>query len=98
MSLKVHLRSETETDIEDAATWYERQRKGLGQEFLDNVLVVLDKIAENPNVYPVVHRQTHRAIVHRFPFGVFYRAEEGSIVVLAVMHGSRHPRRWKRRT
>jgi len=98
VSLKVHLRPEAEADIEDAAIWYERQRKGLGQNFLDDVLIALDTISENSNIYPVLHRQTRRAVVHRFPFGIFYRVEEGSVVVLAVMHGSRHPRRWKKRT
>lgn len=98
MSLKVYLRPEAEADIEDAATWYDRQRKGLGQEFLDDVLVALDTISENPNIYPVVYRQSRRAVVRRFPFGIFYRVDEGLVVVLAVMHGSRHPRRWKKRT
>ncbi len=98
MSLKVHLRPEAEADIEDVAIWYDGQRKGLGQEFLDDVLVALDTISENPNIYPVVCRQTRRAIVRRFPFGIFYRVDEGAVVVLAVMHGSRHPRRWKKRT
>ncbi len=98
MSLKVHLRPEAEADIEDAATWYERQREGLGQNFFDDVLIALDAISENPNIYPVVHRQTRRAVVHRFPFGIFYRVGEDSVVVLAVMHGSRHPRQWKKRT
>jgi len=98
VSLKVYLRPEAEADIEDAATWYDRQRKGLGQEFLDDVLVALDTISENPNIYPVVYRQSRRAVVRRFPFGIFYRVDEGLVVVLAVMHGSRHPRRWKKRT
>jgi plasmid stabilization system protein ParE len=98
VSLKVYLRPEAEADIEDAATWYDRQRKGLGQEFLDDVLVALDTISENPNIYPVVHRQSRRAVVRRFPFGIFYRVDEDSVVVLAVMHGSRHPRHWKKRT
>ncbi|MCD5417498.1 type II toxin-antitoxin system RelE/ParE family toxin [Candidatus Bipolaricaulota bacterium] len=49
-------------------------------------------------MYSVLHRQTCRAIMHRFPFGVFYRIEGDSIVVVAVLHGSRHPKRWKERT
>lgn len=63
MSLKVHLWPEAEADIEDAATWYDRQSKGLGLEFLDDVLVVLETFSENPNIYPVVCRQTRRAEV-----------------------------------
>ncbi len=45
-----------------------------------------------------IHRNTRRALMHRFPFGVYYRIENATCVVLAVMHGSRNPRQWKIRT
>jgi hypothetical protein len=35
--------------------------------------------------------------LHRFPFGVFYFADGDGAVVIGVLHGSRHPRRWKSR-
>jgi plasmid stabilization system protein ParE len=33
----------------------------------------------------------------RFPFGIYFRVEQIDIVVVAVMHGSRHPLRWQDR-
>ena len=98
MSLPVRVRSEAAQDLEDAAIWYEEQSSGLGQEFLDEVRRSLRRVAEQPHLYPSVHRATRRVLIHRFPFGVFYRNEAGSIVVVAVMHGSRDPQRWKQRT
>jgi plasmid stabilization system protein ParE len=98
VSLRVDLRPEAEADIEEAATWYEGQRETLGDEFLDEMLSVFGSISDNPRLFPIVHRDTHRALIHRFPFGIYYRIEEESIVVMAVMHGSRHPRRWQKRT
>ena len=79
MSLKVHIRPEAEKDIETAATWYEEQQKGLGKDFLDEVLGVFETISKRPNIFSVVHRKTRRAIVHRFPFGVFYRMAAGIV-------------------
>jgi hypothetical protein len=35
MRLPVRIREEAEVDLSDAAIWYEQQRVGLGQEFLD---------------------------------------------------------------
>ena len=67
VSLKVHIRPKAEKDIETAATWYERQQKGLGKDFLDEVLGVFETISKRPNIFSVVHRETRRAIVHRFP-------------------------------
>lgn len=97
MSLPVRVRPEAARDLEDAAAWYEEQRGGLGQEFLDEVRRSLQRVAEQPELYPTMHRKTRRALTHRFPFGVFYRVEASSIVVVAVMHGSRDPQRWKQR-
>lgn len=98
MTLAVHLRPEAEQDVEEAASWYEKQSDGLGKEFLDEVLVTLDRLAALPSLYPIIHRNTQRALTHRFPFGIYYRVEGEQIVVVAVMHGSRNPARWKKRT
>lgn len=94
----VRLRPEAEQDLLEAAFWYEEQRPGLGIQFLDESLIIFSGIAEAPLMYPSVHRDTRRALMHRFPFGVYYRVENAAIVVVAVMHGSRDPRRWKKRT
>jgi plasmid stabilization system protein ParE len=97
MTLAVRLRAEAERDLAAAAAWYERQRRGLGHEFLDEALTVFQLIAQQPLTYPIVHRNTRRALLSRFPFGVYFLTEPAFVMVVAVMHGSRHPRRWQRR-
>ena len=37
MIYKVRIRPEAEKDLEEAAIWYESQREGLGDLFLDEV-------------------------------------------------------------
>ena len=98
MKFTVQLRDEADKDLAAAASWYEQQRVGLGHEILDEALSAFRLIAKQPLVYPIVHRNTRRALMHRFPFGIFYRVENSHIVVLAVMHGSRHPHHWQTRT
>lgn len=97
MKHTVRLREEADWDLAAAATWYERQRTGLGHEFLDQVVSSFRLIAEQPLIYPIVHRNTRRALMPRFPFGIYYSVEPSDVVVLAIMHGSRHPRRWQSR-
>ena len=97
MSYPIRLRDEADRDIALAASWYEEQRAGLGQEFLDELLATLGTIAEQPRAYPVLHRDVRRALMRRFPFGVFFQTTASDIVVVAVFHGSRHPRGWRRR-
>jgi toxin ParE1/3/4 len=71
---------------------------GLGHEFLAEALASFQRIAEQPLTYPVLRRSTRRALMSRFPFGIYFHVEDERIVVLAIMHGSRHPRRWQSRT
>jgi plasmid stabilization system protein ParE len=57
----------------------------------------LNRVAENPLQYQVLHREARRAIVHRFPYGVFHRIEASNIIVFCVSHLHRDPATWKSR-
>ncbi|MBN4075117.1 MAG: plasmid stabilization protein [SAR86 cluster bacterium] len=98
MTLEIRLREEATEELAKAASWYERQLSGLGQEFLDMALALLESIPENPTQYPIVHKVVRRALLPRFPFGIYYSIEENFILVYGVMHASRNPSRWQDRT
>ena len=69
-----------------------------GGEFLTAVQSALENIAAHPSRYPVVHRETSRVLVQRFPYGIFYRVYSEVVVVVACMHGRRDPKRWRSQT
>lgn len=96
--MSITVRSEAAADIGEAFLWYERQRAGLGDEFLAAVQSAVGDVAAHPTRYPVIHRDTRRALVHRFPYGIFYRVYGEVVVVVACLHGRRDPRRWGSRT
>ena len=80
-------------DIEQAFGWYEEQRPGLGREFLDALRETVNVVREHPEAFPVLHRGARRALVRRrFPYGLFYRLEGGTIVIVACLHVRRDPR------
>jgi plasmid stabilization system protein ParE len=91
------LRPATVSEIGRAYDWYERQREGLGEEFLKEVRIALEAAQKNPRLYPVVHRDSRRILVHRFPYGLFYRLLDETIVFVACYHTKRNPVSWKRR-
>jgi len=96
---RVVVRPAAAADIEDAYRWYETQRPGLGEEFLAALTSTQDRILEHPEAYPLLHRDTRRALIpERFPYGLFYRIYGDTIVVVACMHAKRDPRRWQRRS
>ena len=71
-------------DVEDAYRWYEAQRTGLGEEFLAAVGAAMASMAANPEQFPVLHRETRRALLQRFPYGLYYRIISDQIVVWRV--------------
>lgn len=97
MSTDIRFRSEVAEDIANAIHWYEGRRDGLGQDFLDELTASLSRLKENPEMYSVGYRKVRSARLHRFPYVVHYIFEQGTVVVLAVIHGSRDPAIWKRR-
>jgi toxin ParE1/3/4 len=74
---RVAVRPAAAADIEDAYQWYEAQQPGLGEEFLMALNVTRDQIVEHPEAFPILHRNTRRALIpRRFPYGVFYRIDD----------------------
>ena len=86
-----------EGSAEGARQWYERQREGLGVEFVRLATETLRKIVDLPDLYPVVHADVRRAIMPKFPYGVFYRQPGGLIRVIAILDLRSDPKRVRRR-
>lgn len=94
MSLPVVYRRQVGRDLAAGFWHYEGQTQGLGDRFLAAVDSVFDAIERYPQMFAQVHGEVRRALVSRFPYAVFYRAESKRVVVLAVLHTARDPRIW----
>ena len=94
---RLTVRPEAELDALEAASWYQGERAGLGTEFLDELRTTFSRVEEGPQRFPVIFREVRRAILHRFPFGVFFIVESDTAVVLAITHLRRHPSVWQKR-
>ena len=77
--------------------WYDEQHEGLGARFVEEVDATFRRIEANPMAFGFVRGKLRRALVQRFPFGVFYVLTEPHIVVAAVLHAARDPRLWGKR-
>ena len=97
MNLPVVTRTTAAVEIETAYRWHEKEREGLGSEFLEAVDKMVKAIAENPEQFPSVRKDIRRAVLRRFPYSIFYRILSGHVVVIACFHGKRNPRLWRSR-
>jgi plasmid stabilization system protein ParE len=57
---------------------------------------VFDRIREAPDQFPLVEGTVRRALLHKFPYSVYYSAGVDCIDVVAVIHQRRYPATWKR--
>lgn len=97
MAYTLLVTDEAEEDIQDAADWYNLADSGLEAEFIRAVEACLESIKRNPNQYPIVYKDVHRALLRKFPYGVFYFVINDTVIVQACFHTSRNPNDWQNR-
>lgn len=98
MSRRWIVRPLAESDIAQAASWYENQRTGLGLRFLDAADQLFDRLRASPLQFPLVSTDVRRALLHTFPYAVYFRVTEDAIVLFAVLHLRRRPGTWRGRS
>jgi len=91
------ISSDAETDIEKAVEWYRDIGSGLDDEFVRAVETCLESIRRNPSIYPIVYKNVQRALLRKFPYGVFYFVFDDTVVVLACFHMRQDPQKWQSR-
>ena len=74
-------------DVLQAVEYYNAQSPNLGFEFLDELEDTTSIVRETPLIFTLVDPPVRRAIVRRFPYGVFYvpGTDDNPDVVLAVV-------------
>ena len=95
----ISMLAEAEEDLEHAYRHYERLRRGLGDEMVEEFRRGVDRILLHPNGWQRLDETYRRYRLHRFPYGIVYRADPaGTAIIIAVMHLSQRPGWWQSRT
>ncbi|MCB9932071.1 MAG: type II toxin-antitoxin system RelE/ParE family toxin [Planctomycetes bacterium] len=96
--MKLVLKASARRDLVEICEWYEAQKPGLGDEFLDEYSNVAVRIEEFPTAFHEVDADVRCARLKRFPYLIFYKVEVEKLVGLAVIHQHRDPEFWRHRT
>lgn len=86
MSYEIILQSEAILDLQEAFEWYEKQKEGLGFEFIEEVESGYLKISNQPLHYPPINPRFRRIRINRFPYLVVYEIEGNSVIINSVRH------------
>jgi toxin ParE1/3/4 len=79
--------------------WYERQKEGLGTDFLLKFYDAAAFLKENSRLYLAVHQSFRRVQMKKYPYAIYYTIEENpkNVIVLAVWHMRQNPDKIKDR-
>ena len=94
--MHVELRVEARDDLANAAAFYDSQRDGLGEYFIDSLFADLERLESEAGIHEIVYG-LHRKLSERFPFAIYYRVADPVIDVVAVLDCRRDPDAVKRR-
>ena len=89
--MRLFYTDRTIVDIEVAFGWYEKQRKGLGHEFLDCVEKSVKNICAVPEMYQVTYANFRGCVIRRFPFSIIYTIEEEGLIVHSAFNNRQDP-------
>lgn len=81
-------------EITEAVTFYNERVEGLGKQLISELEQALVRIRRQPQAGREMSGGPRRNFLHRFPYAILYREEEGKIVVVAFMHKHRKPNYW----
>jgi len=88
--MNVRILDEAEQDLIDGFRFYDSQEQGLGDYFLDSLFSDIDSLRLYAGIHSV-HFGYHRLLSRRFPFAVYYRIEQNTAHVWAILDCRQDP-------
>ena len=88
--MKVKILPKALEDLDRGRRFYARQRRSLGDYFLDALFADIDSL----ELYAGIHMKVfdyHRLLAGRFPYAVYYRVDGETCIVYRVLDCRREP-------
>lgn len=96
--MKIKLLEEAQYELDQAIDYYNLESPGLGDQFLQEVLNSLDRIANFKDAWHPLSENTRRCQTRLFPYGLIYTEIEKGILIISVSNLHREPNHWKNRS
>jgi len=86
-----------EGEVEEAVTYFDQQRPGLGDRFEQDLRATVDFVLEHPLSGESLNQRVRKCGFRTFRYNLIYLIDELEIIVVAVAHHRRRPGYWHRR-
>lgn len=88
---------EARDDIDEAYSYYESIRVGLGDRFLAALARRIEQVENSPALFGEVLPGIRAVLLKKFPYVLYFRPDPAPLTIIAVRHGRENPRVWQRR-
>ncbi|HAO20348.1 MAG: hypothetical protein BWK80_32760 [Desulfobacteraceae bacterium IS3] len=87
----IKFAKEASDEFRHSVEWYETAAKGLGLRFTDEIDSAIERIKLNPELYQIAVENIRRIQVNKFPYSIFYKIEDNTLIILRIFHNKRKP-------
>ena len=91
--MTIEILESARDDLRLGYVFYERQRPGLGNYFIDSLFSDIESLLLTAGSHAVHFERYHRLLSKRFPFAVYYRVDGDLVRIYAVLDCRRDPDR-----
>ena len=82
--MNIRILQSASDDLTDGADFHECQAEGLGSYFTSSLISDIDSLKLYAGIHRVI-RGYHRMLSKRFPYAIYYKLEDNTAVVYAVL-------------
>ena len=88
---------EARLELMSSVDYYENIQTGLGLDFMDEILLAIERILQYPQSSVRLSQNSRRCLINKFPYGIIYQIKKDEIIIIAIAHLNRKPGFWKNR-
>ncbi len=100
MKLPWLFHPDVEEDVDEARSWYEADKAGLGSAFVEVVRTGIADVQAAPGIAApsvVDGERVRRLVLEDFPYTIVFAERKHAYFVLAISHQSRSDEHWRKR-
>ena len=84
MGYEIEITPLAKLEIIDAYDWYEINKKGLGDDFLEELEKFLNDLIPNPKIHSYYQKPVRSGVLKRFPYAITYEAVDQTVYIYSV--------------
>ncbi len=78
-------------DISLSQNWYSQESDFLANKFSASIIKTIKILEDFPKSFPIDFLNIRKAVVHGFPYNIYYQFENHKITILAIANTHREP-------